>query len=323
MLAGDEAEFLADHRIYIVGVRLGQLELAGAAAGAGAEQAARGERAQGAVGLVGVGVARASEQEGVDPGRRHRVEEISGDHARDRAQPQEGQHPHRHAGKGEKHHPGSSEDNGLTEIGLLHQQHRDDSEQEPGQRHHGKALILFPKREQPGDADNEERLQEFGWLELGEADADPALGTVHFVAEQGHEDEKDGEEGGAAEAQPPRQRLRQHRNRDHHRHSQDDPHQLAVEIIKRREADFAARVTLACCGRCRRDGDEADRDQDRDEEEENPVDLPEPAPDRASVRAAELRRRSLLGPRDRPDIPLPHVHCNASTAARNASPRAS
>ena len=36
------------------------------------------------------------------------------------------------------------------------------------------------QRQQPGDADDEERLEEFGRLELGEADADPAPRAVHL-----------------------------------------------------------------------------------------------------------------------------------------------
>ena len=50
------------------------------------------------------------------------------------------------------------------------------------------------QRQQPGDADDEQRLQEFGRLELGEADAEPAPGAVHFLADDRHEEQQAGEQ---------------------------------------------------------------------------------------------------------------------------------
>ena len=48
----------------------------------------------------------------------------------------------------------------------------------------GRLVVLVLERQQPGDADDEQRLQEFGRLELGEADADPAPRAVHLDADR-------------------------------------------------------------------------------------------------------------------------------------------
>ena len=40
-----------------------------------------------------------------------------------------------------------------------------------------------------------------------------------------------------SDREPPRGRLGEHRDADHHRHGERDPHQLPVEIVKRRHAD--------------------------------------------------------------------------------------
>ena len=76
--AGDQPELLADHREDVVGVRLGQAELARAAARTHSEQPAGGQRAHRIVGLEGVAGA---EQEFVDALRRDVVEEVSEHHA--------------------------------------------------------------------------------------------------------------------------------------------------------------------------------------------------------------------------------------------------
>ena len=78
--AGDQPELLADDREDVVGVRLGQAELARAAARTHAEQAAGGQRAHRILGLEIVALA---EQEAVDARRRDVVEEISEDDADD------------------------------------------------------------------------------------------------------------------------------------------------------------------------------------------------------------------------------------------------
>ena len=86
--AGDQPEFLADHREDIVGMRLGQLELDRAAARPGAGPAARGERR---VRACRSGNDRPAplaldvgEQEGVDAAARVVVEEIGRDQPRRR-----------------------------------------------------------------------------------------------------------------------------------------------------------------------------------------------------------------------------------------------
>jgi len=57
--------------------------------------------------------------------------------------------------------------------------------------HHGQALVAILEREQPGDGDNVERLQEFGRLELGDAHAEPALRAISFLADnRDHEEEQ-------------------------------------------------------------------------------------------------------------------------------------
>ena len=78
--AGDQAELLADDREDVVGVRLGQAELARAAARAHAEQAARGQRPHRVLDLE---IVARAEQEFVDARRRDVVEEIGEDDADD------------------------------------------------------------------------------------------------------------------------------------------------------------------------------------------------------------------------------------------------
>ena len=130
-----------------------------------------------------------------------------------------------------------------------------------------------------------------------------------------------GEDRRAEQAQPPRPRLGQHRDDDHHRNGDRDPHQLAVEIIKRLHARALARQALAGGGRGGGDRDQPDRDQHRDQDDEDLVDLPEPFGDRARVRAAVAGRlRSALGLHLHPRR---QAHGSAPTIARKASPRAS
>ena len=52
--------------------------------------------------------------------------------------------------------------------------------------------------------DDEQRLEEFGRLELGEADAEPAPRAVHLAADDRHQEEQDGEDDRADDREPPR-----------------------------------------------------------------------------------------------------------------------
>ena len=87
--AGDQAELLADDREDVIGVRLGQAELARAAARTHAEQAAGG---QGADRILDLEIVAGAEQEFVDARGRHVIEEVSEDDADDarRAQARRG-----------------------------------------------------------------------------------------------------------------------------------------------------------------------------------------------------------------------------------------
>ena len=119
----------------------------------------------------------------------------------------------------------------------------------------------------------------------------------------------------------PRPLARHHRNADHHRHAERDPRELAPEIIELGEADVAARIALRRGGRGGGDGDQADRDQHADQQQQDLVDLPEPAAERAGVRAAVavgIHQRGLGL-----DLARDALDHNAPTNARNWSPRSS
>ena len=152
---------------------------------------------------------------------------------------------------------------------------------------------------------------------MGEAEADPAARAVHLLTEDRRQEEEEGEEHRPGDAEAARLGLGQHRDRDHHRHGDEYPHQLPVEIIEGREGDAAAGVTCPSRRRGRGDGDEADRDQYGDEQQQDAVDLPEPAAERAPIGTAEPVRHCTA------NAVLNDSHGKASTAARNASPRAS
>jgi hypothetical protein len=77
-----------------------------------------------------------------------------------------------------------------------------------------------------------------GW-NCAKPHSDPALGPVHLVAEQRHEDQKDGEEGGAAEHRRRARVLEASKPRPSQA-PQGRSTSAAVEIIKRSEADIAA-----------------------------------------------------------------------------------
>ena len=185
----------------------------------------------------------------------------------------------------------------------------------------GSDLSLSRKRQQPRHRDHEERLQEFRRLQLADADVDPALGAVHFGPEHGDEDQHDEEERRAGERQAPRALAGQHRNADHHRQSERDPGDLAVEIMEVREAHRAARITVRRGRRSGGDGDQADADQHADQQQQDAVDLPEPAARGRAVGAAVAVGVGECGlgldaARDAADH-------NAPTKLRNASPRSS
>ena len=121
--AGDQPELLADHREDVVGVRLGQAELARAAARPHPEQPAGGQRAHRILDLEIVALA---EQEAVDADRAPRRRRNR------RARPRPA--PPRRAPRmtcrlrpGQRQHrdPHRAEDDGRAEVGLDHQQHRD------------------------------------------------------------------------------------------------------------------------------------------------------------------------------------------------------
>ena len=120
--AGDQPELLADDREDVVGVRLGQAELARAAARTHAEQPAGGQRAHR---ILGLEIVAGAEQEFVDARGRDVVEEVGehhADHARDGEADQDA---HVDAGQREHRHPHRAEDDRAAEIGLLHQQEGD------------------------------------------------------------------------------------------------------------------------------------------------------------------------------------------------------
>src|SRR4029079_125673 len=107
----------------------------------------------------------------------------------------------------------------------------------------------------------------------------------------------------------------------HHRHAEGDPSKLAPEIIELGEADVAARIALRRGGRCGCTGNQADGDQHADQQQQDLVDLPEPAAERARVRAAVavgIDERGLGL-----DLPRDALDHNPSTSARNWSPRSS
>ena len=176
--AGDQPELLADDREDVVGVRLGQAELARSAARTHAEQPARGQRAHRILDLEIVALA---EQEAVDAGRRHVIEEISEDDA-----------DHRRRAEADRAirmlMPASASI-------AIHTQPKMMVEPKSGWRisrtatapvtaadsaEHRQRLVLLPQAQQPGHGDDEEGLQEFGRLQLADADVDPARRAVHL-----------------------------------------------------------------------------------------------------------------------------------------------
>ena len=156
-------------------------------------------------------------------------------------------------------------------------------------------LVAVLQAQEPRHRDDEEGLEEFRRLDLADAELDPAPRAIMLRPDDRHEHQQHEEEGRAEQRQPPRALLRHHRNADHHRHAERDPRELAPEIIKLGEADVAARIALRGGGRGGGDGDQADRDQHRDQQQQDLVDLPEPAADRAGVRAAVAVRVDQRG----------------------------
>ena len=176
--AGDEPELLADDREDVIGVRLGQPELARAAARPHAEQAARGERAHRILGLEGVALL---EQEAVDPLRRDRVEKVGEHHDRDARRP-----PRmiRHAASTRRQARASRPTPQtkmivLPKLGCFISSKRSPPVSDRRERIDRQRLVPVLEAQQPRHGDDEERLQEFGRLDLREAELDPAPGAVH------------------------------------------------------------------------------------------------------------------------------------------------
>ena len=201
----------------------------------------------------------------------------------------------------------------------------------PDSQNTGSALVLFLERQQPGHRDDEEGLQEFGRLQLADAKLEPAHRAILLRADERHDREQDEEDQRAAEREAARALARHHRDEDHHRQRHRDPHDLAVEEEQFVDPHRAARIALRRGGRGGGDRDQPDPDQHRDHQQQDAVDLPEPAPRRRAVRAPVAARIGQRGGRLDPagealgrqrSGRARTIH-NASTAARNASPRAS
>ena len=87
----------------------------------------------------------------------------------------------------------------LAEVGLQHQQPRPHQikRQRAEASGHGRAAILFG--EQPGDKHDEGGFEDFAWLDGKPANANPARGPVHLMAQHHHADEH---QHAACERQP-------------------------------------------------------------------------------------------------------------------------
>ena len=231
--AGDEPEFLADHREDIVGVRLGQREFADAGARPGAEQAAGGERAQRRFDLIGVAL---REQEAVDPLRAtcRRDRPATTAAARPAAEHVEDAHRARPTASAASPRPTTkmivSPKSGwrISSSAIDAGQHRR-AAAPPA------AAVLLLQRQQPGDGDDEQRLQEFGRLELGEADAEPAPRAVHLVPTSGTRNSRPMNSAAPSDATAAaRVALGSIETPIITGIAEHDPDQLAVEIIERR-----------------------------------------------------------------------------------------
>src|SRR5205814_1872476 len=101
----------------------------------------------------------------------------------ERGRAAEADHPHElHAGEKEQRAPHEREQHGLPEIGLEHE--RGESEEEKSERDRVRRHFRAPRRfaEQPGNEDDERRLEEFGGLDVDAEDDNPPPRALHFGA---------------------------------------------------------------------------------------------------------------------------------------------
>ena len=92
----------------------------------------------------------------------------------------------------------------IVEIRLHHQQHRNRAEQQAGDGEDGQALVILLQAQKPGEKNDVERFEEFGRLDLADAELDPAHGAVLFLADERHRGEQDEEDAGANQREAPR-----------------------------------------------------------------------------------------------------------------------
>ncbi len=304
---------------------LGQLELHRPRPRPGAKQSAMHQRVARRIHLIGVARLK---QEIVDADVRDRIEEIGQHHRRDAEPAQRREAFQRRAGERQERGPHQEEDHRLAEIRLLHQAGRDQAGHCEADRHHRQRAIMLLERQQPRHRHHIKRLEELRRLHLQQADAQPALRTVHLMADDRGEHQCNDRRRRAQQAEPPRQILGKHRDDEHHRHANREPHALAVEIIERRELHRAVRIADAGGRGGGGHRDQADADQHRHQREQDEIDLPEPAAQRRPIGATEARRLAvanldLPGRRRRHRVHLHALPPSPATARRKASPRAS
>ena len=301
----DGAEFFGRNRQNEVGVAVRQKALHRALARPLPEPAAVHEGLQRHIELIGV--ARGRIHEALDAPGDMRDEQIRREQS-GRGDPSQPKHPdHPHAGEKEQRAPDCKHQHGLAEVRLGDQkrnQHQQQRQRHRGRRHF-RASCRF--REQPRHNNDEGWLRGFGGLDVDAEQSDPAPRTLDLGTKQQRRDDQHQRKREHDQRAPPNVLGRQERCCDHHDDRRDEEQHMAIEEVKRIEAD-AHRDRRA--GRQRQD--DACNHQRKDCSQQQPIHRPPPFAKRRALFAGDHDEASSFTGSTEP---------SARTRSRKRSPR--